>query len=237
MRLVLAAVMVVAMFVLAALLVLRFFPYGAGWAGLCVAITCLYASAFGAWVLFGNKPDKDAGAIQSKTARRHILRDNLLYFAVAMAAVTITIAVLINDTEKGIHRSFKNDWFVGFGSARFALGYTAKAFWISETGVSGRSSQHCLPYSPRYNSSPFPQFGYKISARLLGPFSFGFRVPLWRRLRHPLARPRRRPQHRRPAPRRARAESTLFQEVIATRKQKSPPLQRTQGWATRLVPS
>ena len=55
---------------------------------------------------------------------------NLLYFAVAMAMVTIAIVVLINDTEKGIHRNFKNDWFVGFGSACFALGYAAKAFWI-----------------------------------------------------------------------------------------------------------
>jgi hypothetical protein len=131
MRLFVAAVMVVATFVLAALLVSRLFPYGAGWAGLSVVITCLYASMFGAWALFGNKADKDAGAIHSKIARRHLLRDNLLYFAVAMVAVTITIAVLINDTEKGIHRSFKNDWFVGFGSACFALGYATKAFWIS----------------------------------------------------------------------------------------------------------
>jgi predicted permease len=131
MRLFVAAVMVVATFFLAALLVSRLFPYGAGWAGLCVVITCLYASAFGAWALFGNKPVENAGAIQSKIARRHLLRDNLLYFAVAMVAVTITIAVLINDTEKGIHRSFKNDWFVGFGSACVALGYAAKAFWIS----------------------------------------------------------------------------------------------------------
>lgn len=42
----------------------------------------------------------------------------------------MTVAVLINDTERGIHRSFKNDWFVGFGSACLALGYAVKAFWI-----------------------------------------------------------------------------------------------------------
>lgn len=83
MRLFLAAVMVVAAFVLAALLVSRLFPYGAGGAGLCVAVTCLYASAFCVWVLFGNKPDKHVGAVQSKITRRHLLRDNLLYFAVA----------------------------------------------------------------------------------------------------------------------------------------------------------
>jgi hypothetical protein len=44
--------------------------------------------------------------------------------------VTITVAVTIRDTERGIHRSFKNDWFVGLGSACVALGYAAKAFWI-----------------------------------------------------------------------------------------------------------
>jgi hypothetical protein len=50
---------------------------------------------------------------------------------VAMVAVTITFAVAIHDTERGIHRNLKDDWFVGLGSACFALGYAAKAFWIS----------------------------------------------------------------------------------------------------------
>jgi len=68
--------------------------------------------------------------MQGEIVERHLLRDNLLYFAVAMAVVTIVIALTIHDTERGIHRNFKNDWFVGFGSACFALGYAAKAFWI-----------------------------------------------------------------------------------------------------------
>jgi len=50
---------------------------------------------------------------------------------VAMAVVTLAMAVTIHDTERGIHRSFKNDWFVGVGSACFALGYAAQAFWTS----------------------------------------------------------------------------------------------------------
>jgi hypothetical protein len=129
MRLFVAAVMVVATFIIVALLISRLFPYGAGWAGVCVAITCLYASAFGAWVLLGDKPDKNARLMQGEIAHEHLLRDNVLYFAVAMAMVTIAIVVLIHDTDRGIHRSFKNDWFVGFGSACFALGYVAKAFW------------------------------------------------------------------------------------------------------------
>jgi hypothetical protein len=130
MRLFLAAVIVVAIFVVVALLISRLFPYGAGWAGVCIAITCLYASAFGAWALLGNKSDKNASPMQGDIAQQHPLRDNLLYFAVAMVAVTITLAVTIHDTERGIHRNFKNDWFVGFGSACVALGYAAKAFWI-----------------------------------------------------------------------------------------------------------
>ncbi len=129
MRLFLAAVMVAAIFVLVALLILRLFPYGAGWAGVSIAITCLYASAFGAWALFGNKPDRNAHRAQGHIVQKHLLRDNLLYCAVAMAVVTITFAVLIHDDERGIHRSFKNDWSVGFGSACVALAYAAKAFW------------------------------------------------------------------------------------------------------------
>lgn len=129
MRLFVAALMVAATFVLVALLVSRLFPDGAGWAGACVAITSLYASAFGAWALFGNQPDRNAHLAQGQVVQKHLLRDNLLYFAVAMVAVTIAIAVLIHDDERGIHRNFKNDWSVGFGSACVALAYAAKAFW------------------------------------------------------------------------------------------------------------
>jgi hypothetical protein len=45
--------------------------------------------------------------------------------------VTVVVAMVIHDSERGIHRNFKNDWFVGLGSASVALGYAAKAFWIS----------------------------------------------------------------------------------------------------------
>lgn len=129
MRLFVAAIAVVATFILVALLISRLFPYGAGWSGLCVAITSLYASAFGAWALLGNKAERNARIARGESAQRHRMRDNLLYFAVAMMAVTVTIAMLIHDTDRGIHRNFKNDWFVGFGSASLALGYAAKAFW------------------------------------------------------------------------------------------------------------
>jgi len=131
MRLFVAAVMVAATFVFVLLLISRLFPDGAGWAGVCVAITCLYATAFGAWALLGNKPNKNARAMQDEIVQTHPLRDNLLYFAVAMAVLTTVIAVVIHDTERAIHRNFRNDWFVAFGSACVALGYAAKAFWIS----------------------------------------------------------------------------------------------------------
>ena len=131
MRLLVAAVMVVATFVVVVLLISHLFPNGAGWAGVRVAMTCLYASVFGAWALLGNRPVSNAPAMQSEIAQRNPLRDNLLYFAVAMAVVTIVMAVVIHDVERGIHRSSRNDWFVGLGSACFALGYAAKAFWIS----------------------------------------------------------------------------------------------------------
>jgi hypothetical protein len=89
----------------------------------------LYASAFGAWVLLGNKPDKNAHVIHDDIVQPHLLRDNLLYFAVAMVIVTIVIATTIHDTDRGIHRNFRKDWFVGLGSACWAIGYAAKGFW------------------------------------------------------------------------------------------------------------
>ena len=129
MRLFLAAVTVAATFVFVVVLISRLFPHGAGWPGVCLAIACLYASAFAAWALIGKQTDNRTLAVEDEIAQRHPLRDNLLYFTVAMAVVTIVIAVAIHDTERGIHRNFKNDWFVGFGSACLALGYSAKAFW------------------------------------------------------------------------------------------------------------
>ena len=131
MRLFLSALRVVATFAFVVLLIAWLFPQGAGWAGLCVAVTCLYASAFAAWALLGNQTDKKAHVIQGEVSQTRPLRDNLLYFAVAMAVVTLAIAVTIHDDKMGVHRTFKNDWFVGFGSACFALGYAAKAFWTS----------------------------------------------------------------------------------------------------------
>src|SRR5579864_7668909 len=101
MRLSLAAIMVVGVFVFVALLISRLFPYGAGWAGVCIAITCLYASAFGAWALLGNKPDKNARVMQDDIALQYALRNNLLYFAVAMVIVTILMAITIHDTDRG----------------------------------------------------------------------------------------------------------------------------------------
>lgn len=129
MRLFLSALVVVATFALVVLLISWLFPQGAGWAGAWMAITCLYASVFAAWALFGNRKEKAAEGIEARVAQTHPIRDNLLYFAVGMAVVTLALAVARHDIEKGIHRNFKNDWFVGFGSAFFALGYAAKAFW------------------------------------------------------------------------------------------------------------
>lgn len=127
MRLFLCALIVVVTFAFVLLLTSWLFPEGVGWAGLCVAVTCLYASTFVVWALFGNQTEKKPREVTETRS----LRDNLLYFAVGMAVVTLVVAVLIHDDKRAIHRSFKNDWFVGLGSACVALGYAAKAFRTS----------------------------------------------------------------------------------------------------------
>ena len=141
MRLFLAAVTVVATFVVVALLISRLFPGGTGWAGVCVAITCLYASTFGVWVLLGNAPDKNARAIHGEIVeKQHPLRDNLLYFAVAMAVVTIVIALVIHDTERGMHRNFSCPTgllVLGVRSLHWATPSKRSGFPV-RTGVSGR---------------------------------------------------------------------------------------------------
>lgn len=117
-----------------------------------------YASAFGVWALLGNKTDKNARAMQGDIVQQHSLRDNLLYFAVAMAALTIAIAVTIHDTERGIHRNLRNDWFVGFGSACFALGYAAKSVldFPEELASLGGHCSTIRPVHRANNSVSFP---------------------------------------------------------------------------------
>jgi hypothetical protein len=94
--------------------------------GVCVVITCLYASAFAAWALLGNEKK---GVSEHPTQDPGRLRDNALYFAVGMAVVTVTLVLAIHDTDRGIQRTWRNDWFVGVGGAIFAIGYAAKACW------------------------------------------------------------------------------------------------------------
>jgi magnesium-transporting ATPase (P-type) len=134
MRLFIAATIVVAAFVGVVLLISWLFPYGAGWLGACVAITCLYAAAFATWSLLGNQSVKKGRGRQDKSSDRHRLRDNLLYFAVGMAVVTLVLAMTVHDADRGIHRNFRGDWVVGFGSVCFALGYAAKAYWNFRKG-------------------------------------------------------------------------------------------------------
>jgi hypothetical protein len=43
--------------------------------------------------------------------------------------VTIVIGVAIQDADKGIHRKFRDDWFVGIGSACFVFDYAINVFW------------------------------------------------------------------------------------------------------------
>ena len=65
----------------------------------------------------------------------------MLYFAVAMAVVTLVIAVTIDDDERGVHRSFKTDWFVGLGSACLALGYAASIWRLWAMFVRGDNAR------------------------------------------------------------------------------------------------
>ena len=67
MRLFLCGLMVVATFFFVVLLISRLFPTGAGWAGLCMAVTCLYASVFAAWALFVNQTDKTTHSTKGET--------------------------------------------------------------------------------------------------------------------------------------------------------------------------
>ncbi len=139
MRLFVAAAMVVVTFVVVVLLISRLFPYGAGWAGVCVAVACLYASAFGAWAVLGNKPDKNTPAMQGEIVERHLLRDNLLSISQSQwPAISRTTGLLDSEVRALL-----------WATLRKRSGFSAG------TGVFGRSLQ---PYSLCLRGQQFPPF-------------------------------------------------------------------------------
>ena len=108
-----------------------------------VAVTCLYASAFAAWALFGNQTDKKAHVIQGEVSQTRPLRDNLLYFAAAMAVVTLAIAVTIHDDKMGLHRTLRMTGLLGSGvPASHWATLPRPSGRLAETDVYGQS----LPY-------------------------------------------------------------------------------------------
>src|ERR1700733_12199697 len=130
MRLFVAAVTVVATFVVVVLLILRLFPPWSrlGWY-LRGDHLLVRKRIWRVGVAWKQHWQKGPGNASRRRATAFPERQPSI-FCSRNGVVTITVAVTIRDTERGIHRSFKNDWFVGLGSACVALGYAAKAFWI-----------------------------------------------------------------------------------------------------------
>jgi hypothetical protein len=81
------------------------------------------------WLVIGDPRETANRAGPDRTAGRARMRDYLLYLVIALTIVAIIIGLAIQDTDKGIHRKFKNDWVVGIGSACIIFGYAVRAYW------------------------------------------------------------------------------------------------------------
>lgn len=100
------------------------------WADITLSIVWLFvliATAF----LLGNKGQGSQG---DPRQLRHRLRDTLLYLGIALVPVTIGIAVMIHDSDKGIHRNIKENWVVCIITAASVLGFVVKNFWRFRRG-------------------------------------------------------------------------------------------------------
>jgi hypothetical protein len=129
MRLFLAAITVVTSFICGVLLIARLLPFAGTSLKLTLAFAWLLGSIFAAWLVVGNQTVATTRGEPDRITERARVRDNLLYLAIALTLVTMVTALAIYDAERGIHRKFRDDWVVGFGSALFVFGYAAKAFW------------------------------------------------------------------------------------------------------------
>ena len=120
MRLILAAVSVVAGFVLGVLAITSLTPGTPAWLRPTLAMAWLLTLIAVAFITANRSPERN---LPQK------MRDGLIYVAIASAIVLVVVGLTIHDLDAGIHRNIRENWVVGIITAVLVCGYALKEVW------------------------------------------------------------------------------------------------------------
>jgi hypothetical protein len=60
---------------------------------------------------------------------QHILRNNMLYLAIAVVPITALVALAIHDVDEGIQRNIRQNWLLCTLTAFLVVGFSIEEFW------------------------------------------------------------------------------------------------------------
>jgi membrane protein YdbS with pleckstrin-like domain len=124
-RLVVSALGIVVAFGLGAWGIAFLLPSSPAWvkiAAVMVWLFVLIASAF----LLGNRKGNTE---EERREFHHIVRNNVLYLAIALVPVTALCALAIHDVDKGIQRNIRQNWLLCTLTASFVVAFSIEQFW------------------------------------------------------------------------------------------------------------
>ncbi len=125
MRLICSALGIVVSFELGAWGIAFLLPSSPAWVKIAAVVVWLFvliASAF----LLGNKKGYTE---DERREFQHILRNNVLYLAIALVPVTALYALAIHDVDQGIQRHIKQNWLLCTLTASFVVAFSIEQFW------------------------------------------------------------------------------------------------------------
>lgn len=95
------------------------------WIKIAVVIVWLFVLIASA-LLLGNMK---SGAGEERREFQHVLRNDILYLAIALIPVTALCALIVHDTDMGIQRNIRQNWLLCELTAFTVVGISIEQFW------------------------------------------------------------------------------------------------------------
>jgi hypothetical protein len=125
-RLIFSALLIVVTFGLGSWGISFLLPSSPAWVKVAVSMVWLFVVVASAFFL-GNQ--KRGTTDEERREFQHIVRNNILYLAIAILPITVLVALTIHDVDKGIQRNIKQNWLLCTITASAVLGLSIEEFW------------------------------------------------------------------------------------------------------------
>jgi hypothetical protein len=124
-RLILSALGIVVAFGLGAWGIAFLLPSSPAWVKVAAVVVWLFVLIASALLLGNQKGDTE----EERREFHYILRDNLLYMAIALVPITALFALAIHDVDEGIQRNIRQNWLLCTLTAFFVVAFSIERFW------------------------------------------------------------------------------------------------------------